>query len=96
MNNYGYILEILGLADEIDFLAFLQKIMDRAIFLYIVVREVRLSCVSVTITIMHIRKLCKRCKMSFGYDSFLEWLTDLWAVSSIDDSNTMLTQGKPL
>ena len=42
-----------------DLLAILQKSLDRAIFLYIFIHEVRLSGVRALITIVHIRKFCK-------------------------------------
>ena len=40
----------------IDLLAILEKSLDRAIFLYNFIREVRLSCVKASIAIVHIRK----------------------------------------
>ena len=43
----------------IDLLAILQKSLDRALFLYISIREVRSSGVRASITIMHIRKFLK-------------------------------------
>ena len=42
--------------DQIDLLAILQKGLDRALFLYILIHDVRLSGVRASITIMHIRK----------------------------------------
>ena len=42
-----------------DLLAILQKSLDRAIFLYIFIHEVRLSGVRASITIVHIRKFYK-------------------------------------
>ena len=44
---------------SIDLLATLQKSLDRAIFLYNFIREVRLSGVRASITIVHIRKFYK-------------------------------------
>ena len=44
---------------SIDLLATLQKSLDRAIFLYNFIREVRLSGVRASITIVHIRKFHK-------------------------------------
>ena len=44
---------------EIDLLAILQKSLDRAIFLYKFIREVRKSGVTASIAIVHIRKLYK-------------------------------------
>ena len=43
----------------IDLLAILQKSLDRAIFLYIFMREVRSSGVRASIAIVHIRKFFK-------------------------------------
>ena len=43
----------------IDLLAILQKSLDRAIFLYKFIREVRLSGVTASIAIVHIRKFYK-------------------------------------
>ena len=43
----------------IDLLAILQKSLDRAIFLYILIPEVRLSDVRASIAIVHIRKFYK-------------------------------------
>ena len=43
----------------IDLLAFLEKSLDRALFLYIFIHEVRSSGVKASITIMHIRKFYK-------------------------------------
>ena len=43
----------------IDLLAILQKCLDRAIFLYIFMHEVRLSGVRASIAIVHIRKFYK-------------------------------------
>ena len=43
----------------IDILAILQKSLDRALFLYNFVREIQLSGVRASITIMHIRKFFK-------------------------------------
>ena len=40
----------------IDLLAILRKSLDRAIFLYIFIREVRLNGVRASIAIVHIRK----------------------------------------
>ena len=44
---------------RIDLLAILQKSLDRALFLYKFIREVRSSGVRGSITIMHIRKFFK-------------------------------------
>ena len=44
------------LARQIELLAILQKSLDRAIFLYNFIREVRLSGVRASIAIVHIRK----------------------------------------
>ena len=44
---------------EIDLLAIQQKSLDRALFLYIFIREVRSSGVKASITIVHIRKFYK-------------------------------------
>ena len=44
---------------RIDLLAILQKSLDRAIFLYILMRKVRLNGVGASITIVHIRKFYK-------------------------------------
>ena len=43
----------------IDLLAILQKSVDRAIFLYKFIREVRYSGVTASIAIVHIRKFYK-------------------------------------
>ena len=43
----------------IDLLAILQKSLDRAIFLYIFIHEIRLSGVRASISIVHIRKFYK-------------------------------------
>ena len=43
----------------IDLLAILQKSLDRAIFLYILMRKVPLNGVGASITIVHIRKFDK-------------------------------------
>ena len=43
----------------IDLLAILEKSLDRALFLYIFIREVRSSGVRAYITIVHIRKFFK-------------------------------------
>ena len=43
----------------IELLAILQKSLDRALFLYIFIREVRSSGVRASITIVHIRKFYK-------------------------------------
>ena len=61
----------------IDLLAILQKSLDRAIFLYIFMRKVRLNGVGASITIVHIRKFYKlystNCnKISFDPHSFSE------------------------
>ena len=45
--------------DLIDLLAILQKSLDRALFLYIFLSEVRSSGVRASITIVHIRKFYK-------------------------------------
>ena len=45
--------------DSIDLLAILQKSLDRALFLYNFIREVRLSGVRASIAIVHIRKFYK-------------------------------------
>ena len=47
------------LGTKIDLLATLQKSLDRAIFLYKFIREVRKSGVTASIAIVHIRKLYK-------------------------------------
>ena len=44
---------------RIDLLAILQKSLDRALFLYIFLSEVRSSGVRASITIVHIRKFYK-------------------------------------
>ena len=44
---------------SIDLLAIQQKSLDRALFLYIFIREVRSSGVRASITIVHIRKFYK-------------------------------------
>ena len=44
---------------EIDLLAIQQKSMDRALFLYSFIHEIRLSGVRASITIVHIRKFSK-------------------------------------
>ena len=44
---------------RIDLLAILQKSLDRALFLYIFIHEVRLSGVRPCISIVHIRKFYK-------------------------------------
>ena len=46
-------------AAAIDLLAILKKSLDRAIFLYNFIREVRLSGVRASIAIVHIRKFYK-------------------------------------
>ena len=56
----------------IDLLAILQKSLDRALFLYIFIHDVRLSGVRASITIVHIRKFYKYNEISFDPDSFLE------------------------
>ena len=43
----------------IDLLAILQKSLDRALFLYIFIHEVRLSGIRASISIVHIRKFYK-------------------------------------
>ena len=43
----------------IDLLAILQKSLDRALFLYIFIHEIRSSGVRASITIVHIRKFYK-------------------------------------
>ena len=43
----------------IDLLAILQKSLDRALFLYIFIHEIRSSGVGASITIVHIRKFYK-------------------------------------
>ena len=43
----------------IDLLAILPKSLDRALFLYIFIHDVRLSGVRASITIVHIRKFYK-------------------------------------
>ena len=45
-----------GFAFAIDLLAILRKSLDRATFLYIFIREVRLNGVRASIAIVHIRK----------------------------------------
>ena len=45
---------------EIDLLAILQKSMDRALFLYIFIHEVRSSGVRASITIVRIRKFYRK------------------------------------
>ena len=54
----------------IDLLAILQKSLDRAIFLYSVIHEARLSGVRASIAIVHIRKFFN--EISFDPDSFSE------------------------
>ena len=44
---------------SIDLLAILPESLDRALFLYIFIHEVRLRGVRACITIVHIRKFCK-------------------------------------
>ena len=44
---------------KIDLLAIQQKSLDRALFLYIFIHEIRLSGVRASITIVHIRKFYK-------------------------------------
>ena len=48
-----------GCASPIDLLAILQESLDRAIFLYIFIHEIRLSGVRASISIVHIRKFYK-------------------------------------
>ena len=45
--------------ETIDLLAILQKSLDRALFLYIFIHEVRLSGVRASFSIVHIRKFYK-------------------------------------
>ena len=45
--------------NRIDLLAMLQKSLDRALYLYIFIYEVRLSGVKASISIVHIRKFYK-------------------------------------
>ena len=45
--------------NAIDLLAILQKSLDRALFLYIFIHEVRLSGVRPSIGVVHIRKFHK-------------------------------------
>ena len=47
------------IAYQIDPLAILQKSLDRALFSYIFIHEVRLSGVMASIAIVHIRKFYK-------------------------------------
>ena len=46
----------LGSLEAIDLLAILQKSLDRTLFLYIFIHEVRLSGVRASISIVHIQK----------------------------------------
>ena len=60
-SSYGEIMQMSMLvsndfAFQIDLLAILQKILDRALFLYNFIRELRSSGVRSSITIVHIRK----------------------------------------
>ena len=48
-----------GIWYQIDLLAILQKSLDRALFLYIFIHEIRSSGVRASITIVHIRKFYK-------------------------------------
>ena len=54
----------------IGLLAILQKSLDWAIFLYTFIREVGLSDVRASITIVHIQKFYNCLKISFDSDSF--------------------------
>ena len=58
-----------GIVRVIDLLAILQKSLDRALFLYNFIWDVRSSGVRASFTIVHIRKCIKA---SFDSDSFLE------------------------
>ena len=51
--------ERLSSLSTIDLLAILEKSLDRAIFLYNFIREVRLNGVRASIAIVHIRKFYK-------------------------------------
>ena len=51
--------KILHLQESIDLLAIQQKSLDRALFLYIFIHEIRSSGVRASITIVHIRKFYK-------------------------------------
>ena len=53
------ILENLGKHLSIDLLAIQQKSLDRALFLYIFIHEIRSSGVRASIIIVHIRKFYK-------------------------------------
>ena len=55
---------------QIDLLAILQKSLDRALFLYIFIHEVRLRGVRASITIVHIKKSTKCNEISFDLDCF--------------------------
>ena len=60
VRHLAWALLILSIAQSpIDLLAILQKSLDRAIFLYILMRKVRLNGVGASITIVHIRKFYK-------------------------------------
>ena len=54
---------------KIDLLAILQKRLDRALFLYIFIHDVRSSGVRASITIVHIPKFDKCSKIPFDSDS---------------------------
>ena len=53
------LIESRALFDFIDLLAFQQKSLNRALFLYIFIHEIRSSGIRASITIVHIRKFYK-------------------------------------